>query len=96
MHHDERIEAFYTSKAWRKCRGVFLRECGGLCQICMSNGLIEPATQVHHRIPITPENLDDPRITLSHDNLMALCDSCHDDQHHNKRWRCEPNGHIRL
>lgn len=96
MNHDERIEAFYTSKAWRKCRASFLRECGGLCQNCESRGLIEPATQVHHRKPITPENVDDPRITLNHDNLMALCERCHSEQHHTKRWRCEPNGHIRL
>ena len=73
-----------------------MKSKGGLCEICMSKGLIEPATQVHHRMPITPENLNDPGITLSYDNLMALCERCHAEQHHRRRWRCDPAGHVIL
>ena len=73
-----------------------LQEHGGLCQICMSKGLIEPAVHVHHRQPITPENLDDPSITLDSANLMALCERCHAEQHRTKRWRCDALGHISL
>ena len=96
MHSDAEIERFYTTRAWRKCREAFLKEKGGLCEICLSKGLIEPAVHVHHKKPITPENLSDPSITLNHDNLMALCEECHAEQHRTKRWRCEPNGHIEL
>ena len=96
MHHDENIERFYTTTAWRSCRRSFLSSKGGLCEICLGKGLIVPAVHVHHKTPITPENFSDPSVTLNHANLMALCDECHADQHRKKRWRCDPDGHVRL
>lgn len=96
MHHDAEIEAFYTSRQWRKSRASFLKEKGGLCELCLKNGLIEPAVHVHHRTPITPENLGDPRITLDHANLMALCEECHQEQHRTKRWRTDAYGRVML
>ena len=96
MHHDEAVERFYTTTAWRKCRASVLRDAGGLCQACLGKGLIVPAVHVHHRIPITPENLDNPRITLDSSNLMALCEECHAEQHRKKRWRCDALGHVSL
>lgn len=96
MNKDPEIDAFYSTWQWRKCKDAFLVSKNHLCEICMSRGLIEPATQVHHRIHITPENLNDPNITLNHDNLMALCDECHREQHRTQRWRCGPDGHIAI
>ena len=90
------IERFYTSRAWAKCRACFLADRGGLCEMCLKKGLIEPATQVHHKIHITLDNVNDPTITLNHDNLMALCDACHHEQHQKKRWRCDALGHVAL
>ena len=96
MHHDPEIERFYTTTAWRKSRAAFLTEKGGLCELCAKKGLIEPAVHVHHIKPITPENLNDPRITLDHGNLMALCEECHAEQHRKKRWRCDALGRVSL
>ena len=96
MHHDPEVERFYTTRAWRKARAAVLSEHGGLCQNCLSKGLIEPATEVHHRIPLTAENVNDPMIALDSRNLMALCDDCHAEQHRKKRWRCDALGHISL
>ena len=96
VHHCEAVEAFYSSHAWRKARAAYLVECGGLCEICMGKGLIEPATEVHHKIPLTAENVNDPAIALDSSNLMALCEECHDEQHRKKRWRCDALGHITL
>ena len=96
MHHDADIERFYVSRAWKKCRAAVLSEHGGLCEICLGKGLIVPAVHVHHRIPITPDNLDDPRITLDSSNLMALCEECHAEQHRKKRWRCDAMGRVLL
>ena len=73
-----------------------MSEHGGLCQICMSKGLIEPAVHVHHVKPITPDNVDDPRITLDMSNLMALCEECHANQHRKKRWRVDETGRVIL
>jgi len=96
VNKDPAIEAFYASWTWRNCRRSFLNSKGGLCEVCRKKGIIRPATQVHHRQPITSDNLADPAITLNHANLMALCDECHADQHRKKRWRCDPDGHVRL
>jgi hypothetical protein len=90
------IERFYMSHAWRKCRKTFLESRRGLCEICLSKGLIEPATEAHHKIRLTPENIDDPNISLNHDNLMALCEACHHEQHQTKRWRCDAMGRVTL
>lgn len=39
---------------------------------------------MHHRQYITDENVGDPSITLSWDNLEALCVTCHAAEHHGK------------
>ena len=96
QHYDEAVDRFYSTHAWRKARQAVLREHGGLCQICLSKGLIEPAVHVHHRIHLTAENINDPHITLDRSNLMALCEACHAEQHRTKRWRCDALGHVEL
>ena len=96
MHHDADVERFYTTRAWRACRASVLKKNGGLCQLCLAKGIIEPAVHVHHKIPLTAENVNDPKIALNADNLMALCESCHQEQHRTKRWRCDPLGHVRI
>ena len=96
MHSDSNIENFYTTRAWRKCRESYLSSVGRLCEICLSKGLIEPAVHVQHKTPITPETVNDPRITLDSSNLMALCEQCHHEQHSTKRWRCDAMGRVIL
>lgn len=96
MHHDEAVERFYTSRAWRKCREAVLQEHGGLCEVCLGKGLIEPAVHVHHKIPLTAENVSDPRIALDESNLMALCEECHQEKHRTKRWRTDMYGRVIL
>ena len=92
----EFADAFYKSWPWRKCRDSYLDSVGRLCERCAKKGSVVPADQVHHKIKLTPENLNDPNITLNWDNLEALCFDCHQDEHKPKRWRCDPDGHIRL
>jgi 5-methylcytosine-specific restriction endonuclease McrA len=94
MNRDARIEQFYTRAPWRKCRASFLASRDGLCEVCLSKGLIVPAVEVHHKVELTPSNIDDVSVTLNWDNLMALCESCHDEQHRKKRWRADNAGHI--
>ena len=96
MNSDPTIERFYTSTAWRKCRAAVLADHGGLCQICLSKGLIVPAVHVHHKVHLTAENINDPAIALDRSNLMALCEECHAEQHRTKRWRCDAMGHVTL
>jgi len=68
---------FYKSKAWQKTREAYIAARHGLCERCGAGGKI-----VHHRVHLTPDNINDPGITLSFDNLELLCQECHNREHH--------------
>lgn len=67
---------FYLSKEWRAAREYIVRRDSGLCVRCNGIGEI-----VHHKIPLTPENIHDPSITLAEENLELLCRGCHGAEH---------------
>ena len=84
---------------WKRCRASYLASVGNLCERCLKAGLIVPADQVHHKTKLTPENLNDPAITLNWDNLMALCSDCHHEIHakvNERRYRIDEEGHVTL
>ena len=70
---------FYNSKQWIKCREAFKESKFSICERC---GM--PGEEVHHKIYLTPENINDPYVTLSWDNLELLCMSCHSKEHMSK------------
>lgn len=67
---------FYLSKAWRNTRDFIFKRDMGLCVRCGRPGKI-----VHHKIHLTPQNINDLAITLSEDNLELLCRECHAIEH---------------
>lgn len=75
-------EKFYNSPAWKKCRAAYKKSVHGLCERCGETGEI-----VHHKIPLTPENINDPNITLNFINLRLECRSCHGFSHGNSPTR---------
>lgn len=75
----EWAKSFYHSRAWRQCRDAYFISKHGLCERCGAPGKI-----VHHKIYITPENINDPDITLNFDNLELLCQECHNREHFEK------------
>lgn len=45
---------------------------------------------MHHVIPLTVDNIGDPKITLSWSNLRLLCKDCHAKRHaERKRYRID-------
>jgi len=103
VHHDAAIERFYTTRAWKKCRAAFLQDRGGLCEKCLARGIIEAGSkdrplEVHHKIPLTAENVNDPKVALNWDNLQLLCKDCHDEEKDRvqKRWRVDEAGRVTL
>lgn len=64
---------FYNTNAWKKAALAKKISAFGLCEKCGEIG-----EEVHHIIPLTPENINNPEITLNQDNLMLLCRSCHE------------------
>ncbi len=85
---------FYGSTAWKNCRKGFFQAKSGLCESCLRRGLITPGTEVHHKTPLTPQNIEDPTITLNWDNLELLCKACHDEQHTQGRYVIGPDGEL--
>ena len=83
LHMKEYSKLFYKSKEWERCRQNYLKSVGGLCESCLSRGLITPAKIVHHKVFLTPNNINDPTITLDWNNLQAVCKRCHEDIHDN-------------
>ena len=79
-------KSLYKSKAWQKTRDAYARSVGGLCELCWEKGVLRPGEIVHHKIAITPDNINDPTITLSFDNLQLVCRD-HHAQIHDRRQR---------
>ena len=69
-------KSFYNSKQWRKCRNAYYKLRHGVCEQCEDVGKI-----VHHKTYITPNNINNPTITLAFGNLELLCDMCHKQEH---------------
>lgn len=70
---------FYNSGAWGKCREAFKQSKFGLCERCE-----QPGIEVHHKVYLTPDNINNPDITLGWGNLELLCESCHSKEHMSK------------
>ena len=88
-------DAFYVSRPWIRCARGYRRSVGGLCEECKKHGKITPAEEVHHKIKLTPENINRPEITLNWRNLIALCKDCHMKMHRSpKRWTVDENGNV--
>ena len=86
-------EAFYLSKSWEQCRDAYLESQNNICERCG-----EPAKICHHRTWLTRENINNPYVTLCWDNLEALCQDCHNKEHHKKkpklRYSFDEEGNI--
>lgn len=90
----EWAEKFYKSKAWQNVRDYVYKRDAMLCQDCLHRGLYTPAVEVHHITPLTPDNINDPAVSLNPDNLVSLCKMCHTYRHTGKRWRVDQNGKV--
>jgi 5-methylcytosine-specific restriction endonuclease McrA len=53
----------------------------------MRKGLVVPAVEVHHITELTPDNINDPSVSLNLDNLVSLCKDCHADRHRARQMR---------
>lgn len=73
-------KAFYNSTAWKKCRASYIKYRktidGGMCETCHEKlGYI-----VHHKEELSPDNINNPNITLGFWNLKYDCLECHNKE----------------
>ena len=87
---------FYSSQAWADCREAYRRSVHGLCETCAKKGLIVPGEIVHHIIELTPDNIDDPSVTMDWNNLRLVCREHHAAEHgaRKKRYTVDEMGHV--
>ena len=82
----EFAKAFYHSKAWQRCRASFIAERitidGGMCEHCKER----PGYIVDHKEELSSNNIDNPDISLNHDNFQYLCLSCHNKKTFRKNF----------
>lgn len=70
--------AFYHGMPWRRTQKAYIESQQRVCERCG-----DMAELVHHKIHLTPQNINDPDIALGWDNLQALCRRCHAEVHGN-------------
>jgi len=88
--------SFYTGRTWEHTRNAYAASVGGLCEKCLALGYITPGAIVHHKVHLTPANIDDPSITLDWSNLELLCRNHHADAHRHieRRYTVDEMGRV--
>ena len=83
----EYAEPFYKSMAWKRTSEAYRKSVGGMCEVCWSKGIARAGEIVHHKVHISPENINDTNITLNWNNLQLVCRECHAKAHSRKQLR---------
>lgn len=92
----EFASSFYGSQQWKDCREAFAKSKRYLCENCLAKGLYTPGEIVHHIQPLTPENINDPNVTLNFKNLRLVCRKCHGEEHaqRDRRYVIDEQGKV--
>lgn len=76
---DSKYTEFYKTTEWKVARGIALARDNYQCVLCKRKGIKKKADMVHHIIPVKK----DWGKRLDINNLMSLCDGCHNGIDHN-------------
>ena len=74
---DKEEQKFYNSTNWRKKREHIKDRDNGLCLVCLYNKEIKSMDTVHH----IEELKDNWNRRYDEDNLISVCESCHQKIH---------------
>ncbi len=70
------INRFYRSETWKLPRLQKIVSVNGRCEKCDAAG-----EEVHHIIRLTPEDVNDPDVSLNLQNLILSCKDFHNREH---------------
>lgn len=72
----------YNTTRWRRLRAL-KQAAAPLCELCLQQGRITPAEDIHHRTSFMTAPTRQQREQLAYDwqNLMSLCKQCHQKLH---------------
>lgn len=85
------LKKFYDRAAWRVARENALMRDRYLCVLCKKQGDIKPADVVHHKIHLSLDNMDNPKIAYNLDNLISLCSEHHVEVHRGEHGKGRMN-----
>ncbi len=74
---DNKYNKFYKSTEWKKIRQLAIVRDHALCKDCLNSNIITQYNTVHHIVPIK----QDWSKRLDINNLVCLCESCHQRRH---------------
>lgn len=79
-------DTVYNTARWRKLRAAYLQQ-NPLCKMCLKDGIVSPATDVHHTFEISnaDNEMEMQEIGFDPDNLQALCAFHHQQTHADKK-----------
>lgn len=70
----------YNTRWWKMARRTKLEE-QPLCEMCLEQGIVKSATDVHHIEPFADKGALWQEFAFNYENLMALCEECHHKIH---------------
>ncbi len=73
---------FYSCKAWRDLSFLCRTESGGKCSKCNNIFADISKLKAHHKMELTPDNINDSNISLNKSNIEVLCTDCHNREHY--------------
>ena len=62
----------YNSAHWKRTRKAYISSVHYQCERCG-----EPGQELHHKIALSPSNINNPEIAYGWSNLQYLCFRCH-------------------
>lgn len=87
---DKAVRKIYQTARWRKVRALAMQRANGLCELCLEQGQVKFAADVHHKVPIK----EDPSKAYALDNLVCVCRKCHRKEH--KKLEQKGEGRLKL
>ena len=79
-------DSVYNTQTWRNIRKAYLME-HPLCERCLEHNKTTASSEVHHKYEISngSNTLEMKDIGFDYNNLMALCEECHQEIHKKNR-----------
>ncbi|MBU5214497.1 HNH endonuclease [Heyndrickxia oleronia] len=83
------LKSFYASDEWITLRLTLINERGNRCERCKE--LIPRSRDIigHHKVELTPENVNDRNISLNPNLIELVCFDCHNKEHNRFGYQSE-------
>lgn len=87
MSRDKRYQRLLNSKRWAETKRTVWLRANGLCEDCLSEGIITPGVDCHHVVPVETAKTEQEmkQLCFNSNNVRLLCIACHIRTHKEMR-----------